>query len=79
MGLDNNLISEDSLLDSITAVSVGIIDCAKYYDFNYEEDYVADVDMNISITGTGRIVEIRRTAEKGLNGLASIQNNIQTG
>ena len=53
------------LLDSIAAISVGIIDKTLLLDLNYAEDSNAEVDMNIVMTGKGRLVEVQGTAEKG--------------
>ncbi|MBU1062425.1 MAG: ribonuclease PH [Candidatus Omnitrophica bacterium] len=50
--------------DYVAAVSVGIIDGENYLDLNYEEDSKAEVDMNIIMTGNGKLVEIQGTAEK---------------
>ncbi|MCX5781634.1 MAG: ribonuclease PH [Elusimicrobia bacterium] len=46
------------------AVSVGIVKGKKILDLCAEEDNNADVDMNVVMTGSGRIVEIQGTAEK---------------
>lgn len=53
------------LTDSISAVSVGIIDGVAYLDLNYVEDSTADVDMNVVMTGDGKLVEVQGTAEHG--------------
>jgi len=50
-------------LDSVAATSVGIVDGAAMLDLCYEEDSRADVDMNMVITGSGKIVEVQATAE----------------
>jgi ribonuclease PH len=42
---------------------VGIANGTPILDLNYEEDSKADVDMNLIMTGTGRLVEIQGTAE----------------
>ena len=55
----------DPLLDSVAAVSVGIVDGALVLDLPYEEDSRAEVDMNIVATGRGRFVEVQGTAEQG--------------
>jgi ribonuclease PH len=44
-------------------VSCGIIDGEARLDLNYEEDSIAEVDMNFVITGSGHFVEIQGTAE----------------
>ena len=51
------------LRDFIGAVSVGIVDGRPCLDLCYSEDSKAQVDMNLVMTGSGRIVEIQGTAE----------------
>jgi len=48
----------------VAAVSAGIIDGKDYLDLNYEEDSRAEVDMNIVITDSARLVEVQGTAER---------------
>jgi len=52
------------LSDFVAATSVGIVDGAPMLDLCYEEDSRADVDMNMVITGSGKIVEVQATAEQ---------------
>ena len=52
------------LKDSVSAISVGIVEAAPLLDLNYEEDYKAEVDMNFVITGSGKFVEVQGTAEE---------------
>jgi ribonuclease PH len=49
--------------DLLAAVSVGIIGGKPYLDLCYEEDSSAAVDMNVVMTGDGRLVEVQGTAE----------------
>ena len=58
-------LAGDPLLDSVAAVSVGIVDGRVVLDLPYEEDARADVDMNVVATGRGRFVEVQGTAEHG--------------
>jgi len=51
------------LKDFVAAVSVGIVKGTPVLDLNYEEDSKAEVDMNLILTGSGRLVEIQGTAE----------------
>lgn len=51
------------IYDFVAAVSVGIRKEELLLDLSYEEDYKADVDMNLIMTGEGKIVEIQGTAE----------------
>jgi ribonuclease PH len=57
------VVSGDVLRDSVAAVSVGIVDGRAMLDLCYEEDAGADVDCNVVMTGTGRLVEVQGTAE----------------
>jgi ribonuclease PH len=51
------------LIDSVAAVSVGIIDGEPMLDLAYVEDVRAETDMNIVVTGRGLFVEVQGTAE----------------
>ena len=51
------------LRDSVAAVSVGVIDGEPRLDLPYEEDVRAEVDMNVVMTGDGRLIEVQGTAE----------------
>lgn len=51
------------LTDSVSAISVGIVDGKCLLDLPYEEDSRADVDMNIVMTGSGDYIEVQGTAE----------------
>jgi len=51
------------LTDSVAATSVGIVKDELLLDLAYEEDSQAQVDMNVVMTGTGRLVEVQATAE----------------
>jgi ribonuclease PH len=51
---------------SVAAVSVGIIGGQPRLDLCYEEDVVADVDMNIVCTGLGDFVEVQGTGEQAV-------------
>lgn len=52
------------LWDCVAATSVGIIGGTPMLDLCYQEDAVAEVDMNVVMTGAGRFVEVQATAEK---------------
>jgi ribonuclease PH len=49
--------------DALAAVSVGIVDGHELLDLCYEEDSRASVDMNLVMTGHGKLVEVQGTAE----------------
>jgi ribonuclease PH len=52
------------LIDSVAAVSVGIIDGEPMLDLAYTEDVRAETDMNVVATGRGLFVEVQGTAER---------------
>ena len=51
------------LTDHIAAISVGLIGDDALLDLEYSEDVTADVDANVVMTGSGKIVEVQGTAE----------------
>lgn len=53
----------EPLLDTVSAVSVGIIDGTPMLDLAYVEDVRAETDMNVVTTGRGLFVEVQGTAE----------------
>ena len=61
----NGLLSPSAkpLKDSVSAVSVGIIDGTPMLDLPYTEDVRAETDMNVVVTGSGKFVEVQGTAE----------------
>ena len=52
------------LTGSVAAVSVGIVDGRVLLDLDYSEDSTAETDMNVVMTGDGRLVEVQATAER---------------
>ncbi len=51
------------LTEACAAVSVGIVDATCLLDLDYSEDFRAEVDMNVVMTGSGRFIEVQGTAE----------------
>lgn len=56
-------VGSDPLIDSVAAVSVGIIDGEPRLDLHYDDDVRAETDMNVVMTGNGSFVEVQGTAE----------------
>ena len=52
------------LVDSVAAVSVGVVDRRVVLDLDYHEDFAAAVDMNVVMTGGGRFIEVQGTGEE---------------
>ena len=61
--LRNGLIDKTPLKDYLAAISVGVVNGEPRIDLCYSEDSTAEVDMNVVMTGDGKIVEIQGTAE----------------
>jgi ribonuclease PH len=53
-----------ALPESVGAVSLGIVGGELLLDLDYEEDSSAEVDLNVVMTGGGRLVEVQATAER---------------
>ena len=51
------------LLDSVAAISVGVVKGQPVMDLDYVEDSSAEVDMNVVMTGSGKFIEVQGTAE----------------
>jgi ribonuclease PH len=58
-------LKTNPLKDYLAAISVGIVSEELLLDLSYAEDSCAEVDMNVVMTGAGRLVEIQATAERG--------------
>lgn len=60
---ERGVAGTDVLADSVAAVSAGIVDGTGILDLTYEEDARAEVDFNVVMTGSGKLVEVQGTAE----------------
>lgn len=56
-------LKENPIIEPIGAISAGIVDGEIKLDLNYEEDCGAQVDANIVLTKSGKIIEFQTTAE----------------
>ena len=57
-------LNRSPITDFVAATSVGVVNGTKLLDLTYEEDVVAEVDMNIVMTGSGKFIEVQGTAER---------------
>ena len=55
---------EKALRPPVAAVSIGVIAGQVLLDLDYEEDFAAEVDMNVVGNAAGELLEIQGTAEK---------------
>jgi len=56
-------LAGEPLVESVAAVSVGVVGGTPMLDLCYTEDSAADTDMNIVMSGSGRFIEVQGTAE----------------
>jgi ribonuclease PH len=61
--LKEKKLAETPIIDSVAAISVGIMNDRALLDLDYAEDSECDTDMNFVMTGSGDFVEIQGTAE----------------
>lgn len=62
--MKEGLLKEDPIKEAIAAISVGVYKGVPLLDLNYFEDSKAEVDMNVVMTASGRMVEVQGTAEE---------------
>jgi ribonuclease PH len=60
----NKQFVKSPILDHVAAVSLGIVKGQIMLDLDYDEDSGAEIDMNLVMTGRGKIIETQATAEK---------------
>lgn len=65
------------LHDSVAAVSVGVVNNEALLDLDYDEDSMAEVDMNVVMTGKGLLVEVQATAEGSPFSLSKLNSLIR--
>ncbi len=61
--IKQKVLTEDPIIDNISAISVGVIGGVPFLDLCYVEDSSADTDMNVVMTGKGKFIEVQGTAE----------------
>ncbi len=57
------VLTRNPVKDYLAAISVGIVGGELLLDLDYAEDSHADVDLNVAMTGSGKLVEVQATAE----------------
>jgi ribonuclease PH len=66
------------LTESVRAVSLGLLGDELLVDLTYYEDSQADVDLNLVMTGSGRLVEVSGGAERGTFSVAQLHGMLDT-
>jgi ribonuclease PH len=65
------------LTDSVRSISIGLHENQILVDLTYYEDSQAAVDMNLVMTGSGRLIEMGGGAERGTFSLEQMQAMIE--
>ena len=60
---EKNIISKIPLIEPVAAVSVGIVKGEVLLDLSYNEDSKAEVDCNVVMNQSGKVIELQMTAE----------------
>ncbi len=61
--VEQGLLEQNPIIEPIAAVSVGLIDGEIKLDLDYSEDSHAQVDSNVVMTKSSKIIEFQTTAE----------------
>ena len=61
--LQSGVLTQDPIIDSVAAISVGIYQGVPVLDLDYPEDSSCDTDMNVVMTSKGGMIELQGTAE----------------
>lgn len=61
--LESGELKENPIIEPIGAISIGIVDGEIKLDLNYAEDSHAQVDSNVVLTKSGKIVDFQTTSE----------------
>lgn len=61
--LESGELKENPIIEPIGAISIGIVDREIKLDLNYAEDSHAQVDSNVVLTQSGKIVDFQTTSE----------------
>ena len=59
----DDIQAENPIIEPVGAISAGIVDGEVRLDLNYAEDSHAQVDSNVVLTKSGKIIEFQTTAE----------------
>lgn len=62
--MEEKKIKKNPIQEPLAAISVGIVEQTPLLDLCYIEDSNAEVDMNLVMTESGKIIEIQGTAEE---------------
>ncbi len=73
------LLAESPIVNSVAAVSVGVVKGTACLDLCYIEDVAAEVDMNLVMTASGQFIELQGTGEESTFSDDQLQTMLQLG
>ena len=73
------LVPAQVLPESVAAVSVGLLDHHVLLDLDYLEDRDADVDLNLVMTGSGKLIEVQAGGEEATFSPEQLQSMLLLG
>lgn len=71
--IKQRMIQKVLIKEPVAAISVGVYKGQEVLDLDYAEDSVAEVDMNVVLTASGKFVEVQGTAEESPYGIQTLQ------
>lgn len=71
--IKQRMIQKVLIKEPVAAISVGVYKGQEVLDLDYAEDSVAEVDMNVVLTASGKFVEVQGTAEELPYGIQTLQ------
>jgi ribonuclease PH len=75
--LQTRKLHQNPIIDGVAAVSIGMRGGELLVDLDYKEDSSADLDMNVVMTQSGKILEIQGTAERAAFSKSDVVNIIE--
>ncbi len=64
--VEKGVLDEDPMKKQVAATSVGVVDGEELLDLCFEDDFAADVDMNVVMDDQGDFIEIQATGEEAV-------------
>lgn len=56
-------LKENPIVDQVAGISLGLVNGEVVLDMNFEQDFAADVDINMVMNSKNRLIELQSTAE----------------
>lgn len=77
--IDEGAVPESPLMGNVAAISIGVVNSEPCLDLCFEEDFHADVDMNLVANDRGEIIEIQGTSERKPLSRADLDTMLELG